>query len=82
MKISIKYALLYQPIYIINLLNFNVFFAADVEGDGLPTLVMLDDKHDIVFASMVPKKGECEYAIKRCAQHISKVLGYKKIKGN
>ena len=51
---------------------------AEVIGDGLPILVAYDETNGIPFASMIPNKGECEYAIKRGAQDVAALLGYKK----
>ena len=46
-----------------------------VNGDGLPILVGLDGEHKYIFASMIPQKGVCEYAIKRAANDVCKLLG-------
>ena len=48
------------------------------ESDEMPIMVMKDRWSKTVFASIVPKKGECEYAIRQAAQDLNKGLGYKK----
>ena len=47
-------------------------------GEGIPLLAMYDDNLETVLAYAIPNKGECEYAIKRAAQDVSKILGYRK----
>ena len=49
------------------------------EESGLPILVRIDSSSKMLFANMVPRKGECEYAIKRAEQDVTKVLGYRKV---
>jgi len=49
------------------------------DQDVLPIIVMKDRMSKGVFAFVVPKKGECEYAALRAAQDLNKTLGYKKI---
>ena len=48
------------------------------ELESLPIVVMKDRMSKAVFAFVVPKKGECEYAALRAARDLNKVLGYKK----
>ena len=57
--------------------------ATDKEEDkekehGMPTLVMIDDKSDMAFSSVVPKKGVMPYAVMRIANDIS-LLGHPKV---
>ena len=48
------------------------------ELEPLPIVVMKDRMSKAVFAYVVPKKGECEYAALRASRDLNKVLGYKK----
>ena len=45
---------------------------------GMPILVMKDRKSKAVYASVVPEKGKCPYAIKRLSRDISQ-FGYNRL---
>ena len=47
--------------------------------EGLPIVIWADSMSKGAMAYMVPNKGECEYAIKRGVQDVTKVLGYNKM---
>ena len=49
---------------------------AVVEGEGFTIVVMVDSMSKGILAYAVPQKGECEYAIRKGAQYVNKILGY------
>ena len=47
--------------------------------EGLPIVIWADSGSKGAMAYVVPNKGECEYAIRRGAQDVNKILGYNKM---
>ena len=45
---------------------------------GMPIVVTTDDKTGLIFADVVPRKGNDPYAIKRVGQNV-RLLGYSKV---
>ena len=52
---------------------------AVILGEGLPMMIMRDSESKTVLSTVIPAKGECEYAIRKARHDVNNILGYKKM---
>ena len=62
---------------------FYMFQKRDPKGKsvekGLPCVAMRDSRSKLKLATMVPNKGECEYAIRAAQRDVTRLMGYDKM---